>query len=75
MSQQTWGCAQSKQETCKALKHALSDSEHEKAAYRRHLRQAFDERKESVRTSKHAYWEAKAVALEADFPASEVHAI
>ena len=72
MSDKTWACVQSKQDSYKALKHA--QSEHEKRFLQRQYRQALNDCRKPVKADKRAYWKAKAVALEADFAANRVHA-
>ena len=72
MSDKTWACVQSKQDSYKALKHA--QSEHEKSFLQRQSRQALNDCRKSVKADKRAFWKAKAVALEADFAAIRVHA-
>ena len=61
MSERTWARVQSKQDSYKAMKHALS--EHERPACQRQYRQVLSECKESV----------KAAAFEADLAANRLH--
>ena len=63
---------QSKQDSYKALKHALS--EYERSACQKKYRQALNECRKIAKADKCAYWKAKAVALEADFATKRVHA-
>ena len=70
MSDKTWACVQSKQDSYKALKYA--ESEHEKPCLPREYRQAINDCRKSLKADKRAYWNVKAVALEANFAANRV---